>query len=125
MKTGHDAMLEYDQTWKRLFLPKWFKDAIRRDKTMLAKPGVFQSLGGYRVKGFHFLPLVKFDHVGCIKRGEFWIVITSPYEPNDGGAKEMARRLRCELEITNPSPYHPNAVMYAFVPSDLTMGRVG
>jgi hypothetical protein len=127
MKTGDEAMLEYDKTWRRLYLPKWFKEAMRRDKTMVPKrlrELPYLEPADVSINGFRFNPLVTFDHVGSVKRGDDWVVITSPYSPNDAGAFEMAKRLVCELEITRPGPWHPWTVMYAFVPSDLTLGRM-
>lgn len=94
----------------------------------------FYESAKHSVFGFRFNPIVEFDHFGSIKRGDLWVVVTSPYESdpyypesaaknaaNDEKAKEMAERLCCELEITRPSPYHPNTVMYAFVPTISTM----
>ena len=117
MKTGHEAMLEWDKTFRHGHLPMWVRQAIKKDGSMI-KPQM--SLPACPQGGvyFEFWPCVEFDHWGSVLRDGFRIVVTQPYVRDDLAAQKFAKKVGCRVEVTSPGPWHPRTVMYSFLPND-------
>ena len=123
MKTGHEAMDEWDKTYRHHHFPRWLKKEFKKEGSMIfnSEP---RDRGDHRSKiregNYYYTPCVRFDHWGTVLRDGVRVFITQPYERDDAAAAEFAKRVGCSLEVTAPAPWHPATVLYSFTPSACT-----